>query len=263
MARSTYYYEISRKNIVAERNQALFDEIQTIFEENKGRYGVRRIYHELINRGYSVNHKRVQRLMHQAGLQGKRPKAKYHSYVGEVGKVADNIIKRDFNTTAPLQKWATDVSQFSFSWGKCYISPVLDMHTNEIIAYDLSMSPNITQIQRMLEQAFTKFPRVSGLIFHSDQGWQYQHHYYRSQLEMHGVTQSMSRKGNCYDNSIMETFFGRLKNEMYYGCETDYTTFESFAKAVREYIDYYNNKRIQSKTKWMPPVKYREASLLT
>ena len=73
----------------------------------------------------------------------------------------------------------------------------------------------------------------------------------------------MSRKGNCYDNSIMETFFGRLKNEMYYGCETDYTTFESFAKAVREYIDYYNNKRIQSKTKWMPPVKCREASLLT
>ena len=263
MARSTYYYELNKTDIVAERNRDLSSMIKVIFEENNGRYGVRRIYHELVNRGYSVNHKRVQRLMHQAGLHGKRPKEKYHSYVGEVGKVADNIINRDFSTTAPLQKWTTDVSQFSFSWGKCYISPVLDMHTNEIIAYDLSMSPNITQIQRMLEQAFTKFPSVSGLIFHSDQGWQYQHFYFRSQLEMHGVTQSMSRKGNCYDNSIMETFFGRLKNELYYGSEKEYTTFESFAQAVKEYIEYYNNKRIQSKTKWMPPVKYREASLLT
>jgi len=261
MAKSTYYFELSKRDVVAEKNEKLMIEIKEIFEQNKHRYGVRRIHQELLNRGWLVNHKRVQRLMHQMGLFGKRPKEKYHSYKGEVGKVADNIINRDFRTTAPLQKWTTDVSQFSFTWGKCYISPILDMNTNEVISYDLSLSPNLEQIQHMLNKAFEKFPSTNGLIFHSDQGWQYQHVLFRNALQEHGIIQSMSRKGNCYDNSIMETFFGRLKNEMYYGQEKEYTTFEEFSKAVEEYIDYYNNKRIQAKTKWMPPVKYREASM--
>ena len=261
MARSTYYFEINKADVVANRNQELLAEITEIFEQHKRRYGVRRVHRELINRGYRINHKRVQRLMHEAGLFGKRPKEKYHSYKGEVGKVADNIISRDFSTTAPLQKWTTDVSQFNFSWGKCYISPVLDMNTNEIISYDLSTSPNLEQVSRMLDRAFEKFPSVEGLIFHSDQGWQYQHDYFRNTLKERGIIQSMSRKGNCYDNCIMETFFGRLKNEMYYGYEKDYSSFEEFSKAVKEYIDYYNNKRIQAKTKWMPPVQYRIASM--
>ena len=261
MAKSTYYYEFSKTDAVAERNEKLMSEIRAIFEENKQRYGVRRVYAELKNRGYNVNHKRVQRLMHNMELFGKRPKEKYHSYKGEVGKVADNIINRDFTTTAPLQKWTTDVSQFNFSWGKCYISPILDMNNNEVISYDLALHPNLEQTVRMLDRAFEKFPSVEGLIFHSDQGWQYQHAYYRNALKEHGIIQSMSRKGNCYDNCIMETFFGRLKNEIYYGREKEYASFEEFSIAVDEYIDYYNNKRIQVKTKWMPPVKYREASM--
>ena len=261
MAKSTYYYEISKVDAVEVRNQKLMDEIKEIFEHHKHRYGVRRIHKELVNRGHNVNHKRVQRLMHNMGLMGKRPKEKYHSYKGEVGKVADNIIDRDFSTTAPLQKWTTDVSQFNFSWGKCYLSPILDMNTNEIISYDLSLSPNLEQIHRMLDNAFKKFPSVEGLIFHSDQGWQYQHEYFRNTLKEHGIIQSMSRKGNCIDNCIMETFFGRLKNEMYYGCEKDYGSFEAFSEAIKEYIRYYNHERIQAKTKWMPPVKYRETSM--
>lgn len=178
MARSTFYFEINKEDVVAERNREILEEIKSIFESNKHRYGVRRVHQELINRGYKVNHKRVQRLMHEARLAGKRPKEKYHSYKGEVGKIADNIIDRDFSTTAPLQKWTTDVSQFNFSWGKCYISPVLDMNTNEIISYDLALHPTLDQIQRMLDKAFDKFPSVEGLIFHSDQGWQYQHAYF-------------------------------------------------------------------------------------
>ena len=261
MAKSTYYFEINKVDVVKARNTELMIAIREIFDCNKGRYGVRRVHKELVNRGYNVNHKRVQRLMHDMELHGKRPKEKYHSYKGEVGKVASNIINRDFSTTAPLQKWTTDVSQFSFAWGKCYISPILDMNTNEIISYDLSLHPNIKQIHRMLDKAFEKFPTVNGLIFHSDQGWQYQHEYFRSTLKEHGIVQSMSRKGNCYDNCVMETFFGRLKNEMFYGHEKEYESFESFAEAIEEYIDYYNNKRIQAKTKWMPPVKYRETSM--
>ena len=261
MAKSTYYFELNKTDAVAERNDGLMTEIKEIFEQNKRRYGVRRVYRELQNRGYQVNHKRVQRLMHNMELLGKRPKEKYHSYRGEVGKLADNIINRDFGTTAPLQKWTTDVSQFNFSWGKCYLSPILDMNSNEIISYDLALSPNMEQIHRMLNRAFEKFTCVKGLIFHSDQGWQYQHSSYRAALKEHDIIQSMSRKGNCYDNCIMETFFGRLKNEMYYGYEKEYTSFETFAVAIAEYIDYYNNERIQAKTKWMPPVKYRKASM--
>ena len=261
LAKSTYYYEIRKVDVVKERNRKLMEEIQEIFNLHKGRYGVRRIHKELENRGYIVNHKRVQRLMHEMKLFGKRPKEKYHSYKGEIGKVADNIIDRDFSTTAPLQKWTTDVSQFSFSWGKCYLSPILDMNTNEIISYNLSSSPNLEQIHRMLNSAFEKFPSISGLIFHSDQGWQYQHEYFRNALTERGIIQYMSRKGNCYDNCIMETFFGRLKNEMFYGYEKDYDSYESFAYAIEEYINYYNNERIQAKTKWMPPVKYRETSM--
>ena len=241
MARSTYYFELSKADQVAVRNHCLADEIKDIFSQHKGRYGVRRVYQELIKRGHKVNHKRVQRLMHTMGLAGKRPKEKYHSYKGEVGKVAENILDRDFSTTAPM----------------------LDMNTNEIISYDLSQSANMEQIQRMLAGAFTKFPSVDGLIFHSDQGWQYQHVYFRQALKDHKIIQSMSRKGNCYDNCIMETFFGRMKNEMFYGHEKEYSSFETFAKAVDGYINYYNNERIQEKTKWMPPTKFREASMCT
>jgi transposase InsO family protein len=261
LSKSTYYFEISKTDVVAERNAELLDVIRTVFEQNKRRYGVRRVHQELVNRGFNVNHKRVQRLMHKEGLLGKRPKEKYHSYKGEVGKIADNVINRDFKAAEPLQKWTTDVSQFNFSWGKCYISPILDMNTNEIISYDLSLRPTLDQVKRMLDKAFEKFPNVTGLVFHSDQGWQYQHAYYINELKKHGIVQSMSRKGNCYDNCIMETFFGRMKNEMYYGYEKQYSSFEEFSKAVEEYIDYYNNKRIQAKTKWMPPVQYRIASM--
>ena len=261
LSRSTYYYEIGKTDAVKERNADLSSEITNIFNENKERYGVRRVYQELLNRGFQVNHKRVQRIMNQLSLKGKRPKEKYHSYKGDVGKVADNIINRDFSTEKPLQKWTTDVSQFNLPWGKCYISPILDMNTNEVISYNLSLSPNMAQVKDMLNKAFKRFPSVQGLIMHSDQGWQYQHVFYREELKKHGIIQSMSRKGNCYDNCIMETFFGRLKNEMFYGFEKNYPSFEIFSKAIADYIDYYNNRRIQAKTKWMPPSKFRKASM--
>lgn len=261
MAKSTYYFEIGKIDAVKQRNQALADRIQAIFIHHKRRYGVRRIHQELVRLGYMVNHKRVQRLMHQLGLSGTRSGIKYRSYKGAVGKTAANIIDRNFRAEAPLQKWTTDVSQFTFSWGKCYLSPILDMYTNEIISFDLSLHPNLEQIERMLHAAFTAFPKVTGLILHSDQGWQYQHRYFRNTLRQHGMIQSMSRKGNCYDNSIMESFFGRMKTEMYYGYEAAYLSFESFSAAVAEYIQYYNTERIQQKTKWMPPVTYRLASI--
>lgn len=259
-SRSTYYFELT-KTAYKERNEKVITEIKSIFADNNGRYGVRRIYHELKNRGYQINHKKVQKLMNMLDLKGKRPKEKYHSYKGVVGKIADNIIKRDFTANKPNEKWTTDVTQFNLPFGKCYLSPILDMYNNEIISYDLSMRPAFAQTTRMLANAFMSHPDVKGLVFHSDQGWQYQMKQYSAELQEHGIVQSMSRKGNCLDNSIMETFFGRLKNEMFYGFEKDYSTFEEFSKAIDDYISYYNNKRIQKKTNWMSPVDFRCSSI--
>ena len=260
MSRSTYYFEIGKTDVVEERNAKLTKEIEEIFFKNNGDYGVRRVYQELLNQKYHVNHKRVQRIMHKLGLHGKYTAKKYHSYKGEIGKAADNIIDRDFKADAPLQKASTDVSQFQFGWGKCYFSPILDMYNNEIISYDLSLSPNMKQIKRMLDRAFEKYPDMEGLILHSDQGWQYRNEKYQAALKEHHITQSMSRKGNCYDNCIIETFFGRMMTEMYYGCENKYSSFKEFSLAVDVYIHYYYIERIQKKTNWMSPVKYRETS---
>ncbi|NCA97265.1 MAG: IS3 family transposase, partial [Bacteroidia bacterium] len=154
-------------------------------------------------------------------------------------------------------------SQFNCPFGKAYLSPILDMGAGDIVTWDLSLSPNLEQTNRMLNQAFKKYPNPNGLIMHSDMGWQYQHVHYQACLKKMGIVQSMSRKGNCIDNSIMESFFGTLKNEMFYGHESEFKTFNDLKSGISKYITYYNNERIKSKTKWMPPSKYREASILS
>lgn len=236
--------------------------IKDIFYKNKERYGVRRVYATLRNNGIVINHKKVQRLMHEMGLTIKRKKQKYHSYNGQVGHIAENIINRNFTADGPNKKWTTDVSQFNCPFGKAYLSPILDMGMGDIVSWDLSLNPNLEQIKRMLNSAFKKYPKLDDLIMHSDMGWQYQHLYYQNRLKDKGIIQSMSRKGNCIDNCIMESFFGTLKNEMFYGHESEYSTFDRLYKGIKQYINYYNNERIKSKTKWMPPSKFREASML-
>jgi transposase InsO family protein len=215
---------------------------------------------ELRNRGSAANHKKVQRLMREMGLRAARRRERYRSYLGQVGAVAPNLINRDFVADGPDRKWSTDVSQFNCPFGKCYLSPILDMYCGDIVAWDLSMSPNFEQITRMLDRAFAGRRRLDGLVLHSDMGWQYQMRQYRQRLREMGISQSMSRKGNCIDNCIMESFFGTLKNEMFYGHESEFRTFGQFKSAIADYIDFYNERRIKEKTKWMPPSKFREAS---
>lgn len=260
LSRSTYYFEINKPDIDI-KNEELIEKIKNIFYENKKRYGVRRITAELRNQEIAINHKKVQRIMNKLGLKAITPKVKYHSYMGTVGAVADNIINRDFGASRPNEKWTTDVSQFNCPFGKAYLSPILDMFGTDVVAWDLSISPNFDQTNRMLDEAFEKNPNLQGLIFHSDQGWQYQMRRYGDRLKEKGIVQSMSRKGNCIDNCIMETFFGTLKREMFYGHEQEFQTFEQLYQAIAEYIDYYNNRRIKGKLKWMPPIKFREASI--
>ena len=261
LARSTYYYHLKQLD-QTDKNQTIKAEIQAIFTEHKGNYGYRRITLALRNRGFVVNHKKVQRLMKVLGLSARiRRKRKYSSYQGEIGKKAENLIRRQFEASKPMEKCYTDVTEFAIpaSSQKLYLSPVLDGFNSEIIAYNLSTSPNLAQVKMMLEQAFTE-KYYENTILHSDQGWQYQHDFYHHFLEDKGIQQSMSRKGNSPDNGMMESFFGILKSEMFYGYEKTFKSIEHLEQAIVDYINYYNNKRIKVKLKGLSPVQYRTKS---
>jgi transposase InsO family protein len=259
MARSVFYYHIKRLN----SEDKYFEkkaQIRSIFQEHKGRYGYRRITAEMQNRGILINHKTVLRLMKEMGLKCPIRRQKYRSYKGTVGKIAPNIIARDFRAQSPNQKWATDVTQININSEKLYFSPIVDLYNGEIISYNISKTPNLEQVYDMLEKAFSRFEDLNGLILHSDQGWQYQHKGYRQRLNKRGIVQSMSRKGNCLDNAIAENFFGIMKSELLY--PEKYNSSTDFIKALDQYIDYYNNKRIKVKLNGMSPIKYREVSHL-
>ena len=261
LARSTYYYHLKQLD-QTDKSQTIKAEIQAIFTEYKGNYGYRRITLALRNRGFVVNHKKVQRLMKALGLSARiRRKRKYSSYQGEIGKKAENLIRRQFEASKPMEKCYTDVTEFAIpaSSQKLYLSPVLDGFNSEIIAYNLSTSPNLAQVKMMLEQAFTE-KYYENTILHSDQGWQYQHDFYHHFLEDKGIQQSMSRKGNSPDNGMMESFFGILKSEMFYGYEKTFKSIEHLEQAIVDYINYYNNKRIKVKLKGLSPVQYRTKS---
>jgi putative transposase len=256
---STYHYQIKAMKEV-NPNQELEDCIRSIFDENNGNYGYRRVHLELKNRGYKVNHKAVQRIMRKLSLKGnkfRRKSRKYSSYKGNVGKVAANRIKRRFQTSVCHQKLTTDITEFKCSNGaKLYFSPIMDMFNGEILSYELGVSPTLELTLRPLEKALeiVKSSKYRTTI-HSDQGWQYQHNKWVKTLKEHKVFQSMSRKGNCLDNSPMENFFGLLKQEMYYG--EDLCSFEELSKRIEEYIHYYNKRRIKQKLAGMSPVQYR------
>ena len=261
LPRSTYYYQLKELDGL-DKDKELKAEIQSIFIEHKGNYGYRRVHLELRNRGYLVNHKRVQRLMKVFNLQAKmRQKRKYSSHKGDVGKKAENLIQRQFEADKPMEKCYTDVTEFAIpaSAQKLYLSPVLDGFNSEIIAFNLSTSPNLEQVRTMLEQAFTE-KHYENTILHSDQGWQYQHDSYHQFLESKGIQASMSRKGNSPDNGMMESFFGILKSEMFYGYEKSFQSLKQLEQAIVDYIDYYNNKRIKVKLKGLSPVQYRTKS---
>ena len=254
--KSTFYYTLSKVD-KDDKNKSIIDKIKEIFFYHKERYGYRRITLELRNQGYLVNHKKVYRLMIKLGLKPlKRNKRKYSSYKGTVGKIANNLINREFEADRPNEKWYTDVTEFNLRGEKVYLSPILDGFNQEVISYNVSKSPNLEQINDMLNKAFDNKELV-GLIFHSDQGWQYQHQSYQQRLKNKGIKQSMSRKGNSMDNGLMENFFGILKTEMFYDQEDKYETLDDLIKAIDEYIYYYNYDRIKVKLKGLSPVNYR------
>lgn len=237
----------------------LKEQITEIYAENRGRYGYRRITDELHNRGYVVNHKTVQRLMKQLGIVCRVRMKKYRSYKGKVGKIAPNLLERNFVAKLPNQKWVTDVTEFCLFGQKLYLSPILDLCSRDIVSYTISGRPVLSMVTTMLDKAFEHLPNGINLILHSDQGWHYQHKQYQRMLNAKGIRQSMSRKGNCLDNAVMENFFGLLKSELLYLQKFD--SIDQFKKELIDYLDYYNNRRIKVLLKGLPPAIHRHQAL--
>ena len=269
ISKSSYFYEIRLYN-KTDKDHEIKAKIEEIFYNQSKRYGCPRITLELHNQGFKINHKKVQRLMKVMGLKAIQPRGKYKSYKGELNPICNNELLeikedkviRNFSTSKCNEKWTTDVSEFHISSGKLYLSPILDMHNREIVSYSISRIPNANQTQEMLDKAFEQYNNLEGLIFHSDQGWQYQMTNYQKQLKEKGIIQSMSRKGNCLDNSLMENFFGIMKNEMFYGHEYEFDSLDQLEQEMIKYIEYYNKDRITVKLKGLSPTNYRQQSLI-
>lgn len=248
-------------------NLELEQKILALRKEHKD-FGYRRIHGELRKQGMIINKKKVQRIVQKLNLQVTaftRKSRKYSSYKGKVGKIASNRINRRFDTNIPHQKITTDTTEFKYyevdekgkmNIKKLYLDPFMDLCNREILSYGISQRPSGENVMSALDEAVSitsdcKYRRT----FHSDQGWAYQMKAYVHTLKSNRIFQSMSRKGNCIDNSPMENFFGILKQEMYYGVV--YHSYDEIKDAITKYIKYYNEQRIKEKLGWMSPVEYR------
>lgn len=255
MARSTYFYHQQRLKL-EDKYSNVKQQIEEIYHKHKGRYGYRRITLALKNQGTHINHKCVQRLLREMGLKATVRPVKYKSYKGTVGRIADNVLKREFKTDQPNKEWVTDVTEFNVKGEKLYLSPLMDLFNGEIISYQLKQRPTFDLVEDMLKEAMGRLQLDEKPIVHSDQGWQYQMKRYQRQLRDQGLTPSMSRKGNCWDNACIESFFGTLKSECFH--RQEFASVKELEITVKEYIDYYNNERIKVKLEGLSPIQYRE-----
>jgi putative transposase len=257
LARSTFFYHQARLD-AEDKHAGLKAEIQRIFDRFNGRFGHRRIHAQLRAAGWTVSKKTVLKLMRQLGLRCQIRRKRYASFKGEIGKLAPNLLRRDFTTTAPNQKWVTDVTEFRVGDRKLYLSTVMDLFGREIIGHATGPSPNLELTNSSLRQALTRLTPRDQPIVHSDQGFQYQHATWRTLLEGRGL-QSMSRKANCLDNAVMESFFGHLKDELY--CNTTFLTAQALTAAIDDYIAWFNTERGHSTLEGLSPVQYRTQAL--
>jgi len=253
LARSTFYYQLKAQQ-KPDRHAELKALVHRVYHEQKGLYGYRRIA-LVIRKEKRVNKKVIERLMAEQELKSVvRPK-KYRSYRGTVGKVAANLLARNFVAQRPNQKWVTDVTEFKVAQQKLYLSPVMDLYNGEIVAYEMASRPCYSLVGNMLGKALDCLGEKPKLVLHSDQGWHYQQAQYRHVLSERGVKQSMSRKGNCLDNAAMESFFGTLKSEFFY--LKRFENIDELRAGLDEYIHYYNHDRIKLRLNGLSPVEYR------
>ena len=257
--RSTFFYHQSRLQGPDPR-ASLKAAVTEIFEKSRARYGHRRVHAELTKQGWKIAKKTVLKLMRLLRLVCKvRRKKRYNSYQSGQGVVAPNLLKRQFDADAPNQKWVTDVTEFSVGDRKLYLSPVMDLFDRQIISYAIGTSPNLALANDSLRDALATLEDRQKPLVHSDQGFQYQHTSWRRLLQNAGAVQSMSRKANCYDNAVIENFFGHLKEELFN--RVRFLNADALTAALHDYIRWYNTERISTKLKGLSPVQYRAQML--
>lgn len=259
LARSTFFYHQAKAS-QSDPKADLKAAITTVFEDSRSRYGYRRVRLVLIGQGWTVSKKTVLKIMRELGLASKaRRRKRFESYRGQVGRVAENILDRNFLADAPNCKWVTDVTEFRVGERKIYLSPVMDLYDHSIVSYAHGLSPSLELTTNALREALGQLADGQTPLVHSDQGFQYQHQTWTSLLGQAGAIQSMSRKATCLDNAVMENFFGHMKEEMFN--HDRYDSIDELAAAIDEYIDWYNHERISTKLEGLTPVQYRAQAL--
>jgi putative transposase len=259
LPRSTFFYRQGRLRR-PDPQEGLKAAIRNVFEQNRGRYGHRRVHTVLTRYGWSVAKKTVLKLMRALHLTCKvRKRKRYNSYRGEEGRIAPNTLNREFTAQSPNEKWVTDITEFRVGERRLYLSPVMDLFDRQIISYTIGTSPNLTLTNTALGAALATLTDGQRPLVHSDQGFQYQHASWRRLLHASAATQSMSRKANCYDNAVMENFFGHLKEELFH--RVQFLSTNALTTELDEYIHWYNTDRISTKLKGLSPVQYRAQTL--
>ena len=258
LARSSYFYHRAPA-AVGDKYLQVRQSITEIFESNHRCYGYRRLQASLTRQQINISEKVVQRLMKQAHLVIPRPKKRrYASYLGEISPAPENIINRDFQASAPNEKWLTDITEFQIPAGKVYLSPIIDCFDGMVVSWTIGTSPDAELVNTMLDAAIeTVTDTADRPVVHSDRGGHYRWPGWLSRMSDANLTRSMSRKACSPDNAACEGFFGRLKNELFYPRDWRLATIEQFIEAVDSYIRWYNEKRIKISLGSLSPIEYR------
>lgn len=248
VSRSGYYAYLKRKDI-PDKDLPLAQKIRECQEQTHKTYGYRRVHIWLERQGIYCNPKTVLRVMQKYNLLSVVRRKKY-KYVSEHLHKYPNILNREFTADRPNQKWVTDISYIPTKECMCYLSVIRDLYDNSIVAYQISKDMTVKLVLDTINQAMSKEKITAELQLHSDQGAQYVSHEYFTLTQEYSITPSMSRRGNPYDNALAENFFSILKTECIHRVKLQ--TYEQASLLIGQYIDFYNNYRIQTKTKLTP-----------
>lgn len=262
ISKSSYEYQHARMSAEDKYAEARV-RIVEVFEAANRTRGYRYVTRELRegDNPIALSEKVVRRLMREENCRViylKKTK-RYSSYAGEISDAPDNLVRRDFHADAPGRLWLTDITESSLPCGKCYLSPVLDCFDGKVVAWSASTRPDADLANSSLEEACRERPSDIGTIIHSDRGCHYRWPGWISICEQHGLVRSMSKKGCSPDNSAMEGFFGRLKNEFFYHRGWRGVSMGEFMGMLGAYIDYYNEERVKEGLGWMSPNQYRRS----
>lgn len=258
VSRSGYYEYVNRRS-KPQKDAALAEMIELCQQRCRKTYGYRRVHLWLLReKSWYCNPKTVLRVMNKYGLLSEIRRRKKYKYMGQEVHKYENLLNRDFTAARPNAKWVTDISYIHTAQGVLYLSIIRDLYDNSIVAYQTGTEQTANLVLRTIKEAMSKAKVATELQLHSDQGFQYTSHGYFNLTKEYGITPSMSRRGNCYDNALAENFFSILKTECIYRHKLK--TFDEARQRIDEYIDFYNNERIQTKTSLTPLEKRRQAA---